>query len=168
MATTNNIQVLDVTGFDLFVSKLKDGTLMVGKAGSVDAAQINGTIPLNKIPAAALERVMVVASDSARLALTSEDVQNGDTVKVTATGMMYFVSDDTKLGGANAADAFTEYAVGAAAKAALADAVPWSGVTDKPLKFPAEDHTHEASECGVEAIDESTIESIIGGTYTAG
>ncbi len=164
MANENQkLQVLDVHGLDLFTGKLKDGTLVVGKANSVDAANINGTIPLNKIPQGALERVYVVADDDARLALTVDEVQNGDTVKVNSTGKMYFVKDDTKLG---AEEAFTEYVVGVAAKAALADAVPWSGITDKPEAFTPEAHAHTPAECGIEAIPDATIEAIISGTYT--
>lgn len=159
------LQVLDAHGLQLFVTKLKDGTLVVGKANSVDAADINGTIPLNKIPQGALERIIIVADDAARLALTAEQVQNGDSVKVTGTGLMFAVVDDTKLGTADAEDAFTEYVVGTAAKAALADAVPWSGITDKPATFPAESHVHTPAEAGVEAIPDATIEAIINGTW---
>lgn len=166
MAEENQkLQVLDAHGLQLFVGKLKDGTLIVGKAGSVDAADINGTIPLNKIPAAALERITIVETDAARLALTSEQVQNGDSVKVTETGLMYAVVDDTKLGTADAAEAFTEYVVGTAAKAALAEAVPWSGITDKPESFTPSAHAHTPSEVGVEAIPDATIEAIISGTW---
>lgn len=159
---TQKLQVLDAHGLQLLVTKLKDGTLIVGKANSIDAANINGTIPLNKIPAAALERIIIVADDEARLALTAEQVQNGDSVKVTATGLMFAVVDDTKLG---TEDAFTEYVVGVAAKAALADAVPWSGITDKPATFPVESHVHTPAEAGVEAIPDATIEAIISGTW---
>ncbi len=166
METNKNIQVLDASGLNQLVKSIKDGTLPAGKAKSVDAANIEGVLPLNKVPAAALERLFPVADDDARLALTVDDVQNGDTVKVEATGKMYFVKDDTKLGTGNAADAFSEYAVGASAKAAFADAAPWSGITDKPKEFPPESHTHDADEVGVEAIPEATIEAIINGTYT--
>lgn len=156
------IQVLDVHGLDLYTQKLKDGTLAVGKAKQVDAADINGIIPLDKLPKAALERIIVVADDAARLALTSEEIQNGDSVKVTATGKMYAVIDETKLG---TEAGWTEYVVGTAAKAALADSAPWSGITDKPQAFPAEAHSHTPAECGVEAIPDATIEAIISGTY---
>lgn len=166
MANENlKFQVLDAHGLDLFVGKLKDGSLVVGKANSVDSANISGMIPLNKIPAAALERVVIVADNDALLGLTSDDVQNGDTVKVNDVGKMYFVSDDTKLGTDDAAEAFKEYVVGTAAKAALADAVPWSGITDKPETFTPEAHAHTAAECGIEAIPDDTIEAIISGTW---
>lgn len=75
---------------------------------------------------------------------------------------MYAVVDDTKLG---SEEAFTDYVVGTAAKAALADAVPWNGVTGKPATFPPEEHAHTPADCGVEAIPDSTIEAIISGTY---
>ena len=72
MANENQkMQVLDAHGLDLFAGRLKDGTLVVGKANSVDASGINGMIPLNKIPAAALERIVVVADNDALLALTA-------------------------------------------------------------------------------------------------
>lgn len=90
---------------------------------SVNASAIKGTIPVDNLPAAALERLVVVEDDTARLALTQERVQNGDTVKVTSSGKMYFVKDETKLGTENA---FEEYTVGAAS------AVAWTGITNKP------------------------------------
>ncbi len=166
MATINNIEVLDIAGLNLLVTRLKDGTLIVGKAGSVDAADIIGNIPLNKLPAAALERITIVATDAARVALTSADVQNGDSVKVTETGLMFAVVDETKLGTEDAAEAFTEYVVGTAAKAALAESVPWSGITDKPTTFTPEAHTHTPAEAGISAIPIETLEAIISGTYT--
>lgn len=166
METINNIQVLDIAGLNLLVTRLKDGTLKVGKSGSVDAADINGNIPLNKLPAAALERITIVATENARLALTTADVQNGDSVKVTETNKMYAVVDESKLGTEDTANAFTEYVVGSAARAALADAVPWSGITDKPAAFTPEAHTHTPGEAGIAAIPDATIEAIISGTYS--
>ncbi|WP_304423474.1 hypothetical protein [uncultured Duncaniella sp.] len=164
MANENQkMQVLDAHGLDLFAGRLKDGTLVVGKANSVDASGINGMIPLNKIPAAALERIIVVADNDALLALTAEDVQNGDTIKVNDEGKMYFVADDSKLG---TEEAFIEFVVGTAAKAALADAVPWSGITDKPEAFTPAAHAHTPAECGIEPIPDETIEAIISGTWT--
>lgn len=92
----------------------------------VPASTLTGTISLDNLPAGALERLVVVADEDARLALTSAQVQTGDTVKEEDSGLMYFVVDDTKLGTAEAAQAFEEYTVGSASS------VPWSGVTDKP------------------------------------
>ena len=78
---------------------------------------------MSVIPQGALERLIPVANKAARLALKAADAQNGDVVKENDTGLMYFVSDDTKLG---TEAAFTVFTSGSAS------AVPWSGVTGKP------------------------------------
>ncbi|MDE6010453.1 MAG: hypothetical protein K2F87_03265, partial [Muribaculaceae bacterium] len=110
MANENTkLEVLDVQGLDDIVSSLKDGSLVVGKAGSVDADGINGMIPLSKLPAEVLGRGKTVATDVERLALTSAQVQNGEIIKVASTGRMYLVSDATKLGTSNAAGAFIPF-----------------------------------------------------------
>ena len=84
---------------------------------------LKGIIPLANLPHGALERCVIVASDTARFALTTATVQTGDTVKVTSSGKMYFVVDDTKL---NTEEGYEVYT------ASAATAVPWAGVTDKP------------------------------------
>lgn len=91
---------------------------------AIDAGWITtGTISIDRLPHGALERCVVVATDEARFVLTSNDVQKGDTVKVTDTGLMYFVVDDTKLGEAAGYEVYT---------AGTASAVDWSGITSKP------------------------------------
>lgn len=63
-----------------------------------DASKItSGTIDIDRLPKAALERMVVVADDTARFKLTTATAQVGDTVKVTATNKMYLVKDDSKL-----------------------------------------------------------------------
>lgn len=125
-----------------------------GKGGadevSIDASQITaGVIDIARLPQASLERVVVVADDTARFALTAEQAQKGDTVKVQSTGLMYFVVDDTKLG---EAAGYEEYTVG------QASAVPWSGVTDKPTEFKPEAHTHEVADVnGLQGVIDNTI-----------
>lgn len=105
---------------------------------NIDASKIkSGTISIDRLPQGALERCVIVADDTARLALTTASVQTGDTVKVTSTGKMYFVIDDTKL---NAEAGYTIYTAGSAT------AVPWSGVTGKPATFPPSAHTHTKSQ----------------------
>ena len=104
---------------------------------AVNADAITGVINLDNLPQGALERCVVVANDEARLALTTEDVQKGDTVKVTESGLMYFVKDDTKL---NSEDGYEPYTAGSAAS------VPWSGVTGKPSTFTPSEHTHTTSD----------------------
>lgn len=92
-----------------------------------DASKIkSGIIDIDRLPKAALERMAVVADDTARFQLTTATVQNGDTVKVTATGLMYMVKDETKLG---SEDGYEPYTAG------QASSVPWSGVTGKPSSF---------------------------------
>ena len=74
----------------------------------------NGLIPTSELPPVVFEHMVTVANDTARFALTTEDVQNGDTVKVNSTGLMYFVIDDTKL---DSEQGYQEYVAGTAAKA---------------------------------------------------
>ncbi len=81
--------------------------------------QIEGIIPLENIPAGAMERLVVVKNDDARFALTKSDIQKGDTVKVESTDTMYFVVDDEKLG---SEDGYQIYGGGEAANKALAAA----------------------------------------------
>lgn len=71
-----------------------------GAANGVATLDSNSLIPITQIPPAALERLVVVADQTARFALTTATVQNGDTVKQTDTNVMYFVIDDTNLGNA--------------------------------------------------------------------
>lgn len=91
---------------------------------NIDAAWItSGVISIDRLPHGALERCVVVATDAARFALTTAQVQTGDTVKVTETGKMYFVVDDTKLADVAGYEIYT---------AGTASAVDWSGVINKP------------------------------------
>lgn len=154
---------LDSTGLTHLVQKLKKDVIpavkvkaaakadtaakadVATKANSVDAANINGVIPISKIPQGALERIVTVADDTARFKLTTSQVQLGDTVKVTSTGRMYIVIDESKL---TAEAGYMEYAAGHAAtadSATNASAVPWSGVTGKPSTFAPSAHNHTAS-----------------------
>ena len=92
-----------------------------------DASKIaSGTISIDRLPKAALERLIVVADDTARFALTTATAQSGDTVKVTSTGKMYLIKDESKL---NSEDGYEPYT------ASQASSVPWSGVTGKPSPF---------------------------------
>lgn len=92
-----------------------------------DASKIvSGTISIDRLPKAALERLIVVADDTDRFALTTATVQSGDTVNVTSTGKMYLIKDESKL---NSEDGYEPYT------ASQASSVPWSGVTGKPSTF---------------------------------
>lgn len=90
---------------------------------AVPASLLTGTVALANLPAGALERLVQVADDAARFALTIAEVQTGDTVQVGAGGPMYRVVDPAQL---DSEAGYVEYTAGAAAS------VPWSGVTGVP------------------------------------
>lgn len=145
------MQFLDINGLNYYTGKLKDGTLKVGASSSADkvpASGITGIIDISHIPAAAIERLTVVADDDARLALTESDIQLGDTVKVTSTGKMYFVKNTSSLG---TKDAFEEYTVGTASQATYAEtankanSVEWTNVSNKPSEYTPSSHNHSSS-----------------------
>ena len=101
---------------------------------NIDASKItSGTIDIARIPKAALAELKIVADDDARFALTTADIQNGDTVKVESTGKMYYVKDQTKL---STEDGYAVYT------ADQASSVDWSGVINKPTTFTPSSHTH--------------------------
>ena len=103
----------------------------------LDARKLTGTIDIARLPQGALERCVVVKDDTARLALTKSQVQTGDTVKVTATGKMYFVVDDSKLDQEESYEIYT---------AGSATSVPWAGITGKPSEFKPEAHKHNMTD----------------------
>lgn len=104
---------------------------------SLDASKLTGTISIDRIPKAAIPDIKLVKDNTARFALTKNDIQKGDTVKVTDTGLMYYVKDDTKL---STEDGYEAYTANAASQ------VPWSGVTGKPSTFTPSAHTHTKSQ----------------------
>ena len=128
---------------------------------SLDATKLSGTVPLANLPAGALERLVTVENQTARFALTTSDVQLGDTVQQLDTGIMYLVIDTAELDNANG---YKEYTAGTATK------VPWSGVTGKPSTFTPSTHTHTiANVSGLQSELDSKIESLsdLGVTATA-
>ena len=112
---------------------LEDHTHTSDDIDSIDASKITGTINIDNLPASVIERMVRVSDDTARFALTTSNVQNGDTVKVNDTGLLYMVVDDTKL---NSEDGYEVFTAGGASS------VPWSGITGKPSVYPPESHTH--------------------------
>ena len=97
---------------------------------NIPASKITGVLSLSNIPAGALERLIPVADDTARFKLTTATAQNGDVIKVTNTGKMYFVKDETKL---STEDGYEVFVAGTAA------AVAWTNVTGRPSSMPASD-----------------------------
>lgn len=92
-------------------SKITSGTLSADRLPE---------IPISKIPAAALERLYVVESQSAAMSLT---IQEGDVVQIGSGGPMYFCVSESASTFATKFKVFT---------AGAATSVPWSGVTGAP------------------------------------
>lgn len=95
-------------------SKITSGTLNADRLPE---------IPISKIPAAALERLYVVESQSAAMSLT---IQEGDVVQIGSGGPMYFCVSESASTFATKFKMFT---------AGTASSVPWSGVTNAPTKL---------------------------------
>lgn len=92
-------------------SKITSGTLNADRLPE---------IPISKIPAAAMERLYVVESQSAAMSLT---IQEGDVVQIGSGGPMYFCVSESA---STFATKFKEFTAGSATS------VPWSGVLNKP------------------------------------
>ena len=144
----HNHEIGEVNGLDQELADIKAGTSITALA----ASKLTGTIDIARLPHGALERCVVVADDTARFALTADDVQVGDTVKVTSTAKMYFVVDATKLSTEAGYEVYT---------AGSATSVPWSGVEGKPEfgtgegMFAEGNHTHTAAQVG--AVDATEV-----------
>lgn len=108
------------------------------KLKPIDASLVqSGVFDIARIPKAAMERCVVVKAENDKFKLTTEQIQLGDTVKVTDTGKMYFVVDEANL---NNDEGYEVYTAGSATS------VPWSGVTGKPVDYPPSSHTHTVSQ----------------------
>lgn len=106
--------------YEVKLGKSRVEDLLIGLAGLIaNCAQLDedGLIPIENIPPEVIERMYPVQDDTARFALTTDEVQNGDFVYVNSTQSMYLVIDDTKL---NTEAGYKEFAGGIAARA-LAD-----------------------------------------------
>ena len=90
---------------------------------SLDTSKLTGIINIENLPQGALERILIVSSKEERLTLLDTEVQLGDVVKESDTGLMYYVINTEKL---NSEEGYTQFTAG------MASSVPWSGVTDKP------------------------------------
>lgn len=74
----------------------------------------DGKIPAELIPPQVFERMITVTDDTARFALTTDDVQDGDWVYVDSTQSIYYIYDETKL---NVEAGYKPVSAGIAAKA---------------------------------------------------
>lgn len=101
-----------LNGFD--ASKITSGTINADRLPE---------IPISKIPAAAMERLYVVESQSAAMSST---IQEGDVVQIGSGGPMYFCVSESA---STFATKFKEFTAGSATS------VPWSGVTNAPTKL---------------------------------
>ena len=154
---------LDASGLNRYTQALKGGQLIVGRAkdsskadyakdastafyaSHASATGLIGTIPLENLPQGAIERLFKVADNTAMLALTKVNVQNGDSVLTTDNNRMYIVTDEEKLG---TMDAFTEYSAGTATKALQADWAKGAGdasTADYATKAGSADTADEAT-----------------------
>ena len=101
---------------------------------SIDASKLTtGTISVDRLPKVALDNLVKVKNSTERLLLTKDTVQNGDTVKELDTNKLFLVVDDNKL---NLEEGYQEYSA----------STDWSSITNKPIKFPSEEHTHTKEE----------------------
>ena len=108
------------------------------KLKPIDASLVqSGVFDIARIPKAAMERCVVVKAENDKFKLSTDQIQLGDTVKVTDTGKMYFVVDEANLYNDKGYEVYT---------AGSATSVPWSGVTGKPADYPPSSHTHTVSQ----------------------
>lgn len=103
--------IINSTLANIDASKITSGTLNADRLPE---------IPISKIPAAAMERLYVVESQSAAMSLT---IQEGDVVQIGSGGPMYFCVSESA---STFATKFKEFTAG------TATSVPWSGVTGAP------------------------------------
>jgi hypothetical protein len=94
-----------------------------GISNGYASLDLNGFVPITQIPPSAIERLVIVADQTARYALTTSIVQNGDTVKQIDTNIMYYVKDQTNLNNTNGYESYS---------AGTASSVPWTGITSVP------------------------------------
>lgn len=156
---------LDASGLNQYTKALQNGKLVVGQAidasvskyatkasyaEKASATGLIGVIPLSNLPNGAIDTLIKVKDKAARLKLTKEQIQTGDSVQEIDTKVMYLVVDDTKLSTdgttPGSEEAFVEYSAGRAMlaenasnaeHAKVADSVEWEGVKNKPATYDA-------------------------------
>ena len=123
-----------IAGYGINDARINDGTITIGNEkikpltaeSDLAADKVVGVLDIKNIPVGAVEKCVVVKDDAERFALTTDDVQKGNTVKVVATNKLYLVVNTANLANASG---YVEYNAG------NANTVPWAGITDKPDTF---------------------------------
>ena len=144
VSDTNNVSI---TNYPVYIGDTKEiitHNVTYKDASEIDASQItSGKISIDRLPAGSLERCVVVANESARFALTTNDVQDGDTVKQSDTGVMYMVVDVNNL---NSDAGYLTYT-------AVTD---WESIANKPefdyVKYSEQELTDEQKQIARENI----------------
>ena len=144
VSDANNVSI---TNYPVYIGDTKEiitHNVTYKDASEIDASQItSGKISIDRLPAGSLERCVVVANESARFALTTNDVQDGDTVKQSDTGVMYMVVDVNNL---NSDAGYLTYT-------AVTD---WESIANKPefdyVKYSEQELTDEQKQIARENI----------------
>lgn len=118
--TTAGTTYQTLTGMSDYVTTLAADNAETGYAKLTD-----GLINISNLPAGALERVVVVADQTARFALTTTEVQLGDIVKQTSTGEMFAVIDTAHLDTSAGYTSYNAYST-------------WATLADKPTSSVAD------------------------------
>ncbi len=123
-----------------------------GQVLGVATLDADGFVHLSQINPAVIERVVVVADEAARYALTPAEVQNGDVVnqQSPAPSSMWYVVDQTNLDNASG---YLPFSSGVAAS------VAWSGITGKPAIVGDLENISLTSE------DDGDLIQYVGGTW---
>lgn len=140
-----------LSGYGITDAKIANGVITLGSntitpltsSSSLNASKLTGTISVDRLPATALERCVVVANDTARFALTTSSVQVGDTVKVTDTKKMYMVVNSSKL---STEAGYEEYFT----------STDWSTITNKPSSY----YTHPAHTAQKSGLYKITVDAL--------
>ena len=110
-----------------------DAAISTTLAGFDASKIVSGVISADRIPKTAFSEFVPVKDKAARLALTKQEVQNGDTVKETDSKKMYLVIDDTKL---SSEEGYQDYTT----------VVDWNTIIGRPSTFTPSTHTHTWSQ----------------------
>ncbi len=105
---------------------------------------VSGTIDPARLPNTASFDEVVVPDDTARFALTTAQVQNGDAVFVESTSQYYRVIDDTKL---NSEAGYRPFSM----------VLDWAAIQNKPSAYPPIGHASTHSINGVDPLTPSSI-----------